>query len=190
MNATYLAFLGILLIPHIVWSQNIKNNLRINTGASSGYGYPSGLTSTANSGIPTINLSGEYAINNLISVGIYGAYTYTFYKYNDPMVGYKDVWKGWDLGVRSNIHLGSWIIKNNKADLYAGVFSGYITRSLVYDRSNIYRDSLSYSINALNIGGLTGIRYYINPRFGLFCEAGFSRKFFIGAGVSFIIHSK
>src|SRR5690348_6191357 len=98
--------LKLLLLACIVSNaQNTKKDLLVNIGASSGYGYPSKLPETENSGIPTVNLGADYSLTNFLSAGPYVAYTYSFYKFKHPQVGYKDVWKGWDVGVRGNLHL-------------------------------------------------------------------------------------
>lgn len=88
------------------------------------------------------------------------------------------------------MHIGSLLLKNNQTDLYFGAFSGYIVRALVYDESNIYRDSLNYKVDAFGFGGIAGFRYLLNHSLGFYCETGFSRKFFIGGGVSIKIKSK
>ena len=181
-----------LFLTLVGWTQNKKNDILINSGVSSGYGYPSelGRVDTENSGIPTLNLNGEYSLNDYFSLGLYSAYTYSFYKYDNPISGYKDVWKGWDIGIKSTIHVSPFFIKNKNADLYFTAFSGYTSRSLVYDKSNIYRDSLNYNVDAFSIGGILGFRYLITRQFGLYVESGISRKFFIGGGISFAFRSK
>jgi hypothetical protein len=188
--ATCLTIVVLLFISLDGFAQNNRNKYVFRIGGSSGYGYPSGLTSTENSGIPTINLTGEYFLNKLVGLGFYAAYTYSFYKFDNPLDGYKDVWKGWDIGVRGMLHVGSLFLKNNKADLYLGVFTGYVTRSLQHDISNIYRDSLDYRIVAMNTGGIIGFQYLLNHRIGFYSEAGFSRKFFIGGGISLVLDKK
>jgi hypothetical protein len=62
--------------------------------------------------------------------------------------------------------------------------------ALVYDKTNIYRDILNYSVNTLSFGGLVGFRYYITPKFGLYGEAGMSRELFLGGGATLRINSK
>ncbi len=89
-----------------VRAQQRGHEIIVNLGASSGYGYPSGLTSTENGGIPTLNLHFEKSAGRYFSIGPYIAYTYSFYKFDNPQTGYKDVWKGWDVGIRGSFHLG------------------------------------------------------------------------------------
>jgi hypothetical protein len=85
---------SLLFITSIGQAQTDKNDILINLGVSSGYGYPSSL-SRDNSRIPAINLSGDYSLTRLVSVGFYTAYTYTYYKFQYPTmpeVEYKNVW--------------------------------------------------------------------------------------------------
>jgi hypothetical protein len=74
--------------------------------------------------------------------------------------------------------------------LYLAAFPGYTSRSLVYDKTNIYRNSLNYNINALSVGGILGFRYFIFKKLGIYGEAGLSRNIFLGAGLTYQIQSK
>ncbi|MBI1779798.1 MAG: hypothetical protein HYR66_00215 [Sphingobacteriales bacterium] len=179
-----LIFLSVLLHFNV---QSQKNNkeIVISIGVYSQYGYPSKLTSTENSGIPTAGLGGDYRLSKLFSIGLYAAYTYSFFKYDDPNVGYKDVWKGWDAGLRGTLHIGEFFLKNKKYDIYLAVFSGYTKRSMIHDKSNIYRDSLNFKESAFSIGSFAGVRFFTNKKIGFFIETGLSRKFIIGGGLSF-----
>jgi hypothetical protein len=173
-------------------AQTTKNSISINFGLSSGHGYPSHLYRENCNCIPSINLSANYSINELFSAGIYGAYTYTYFKYKnylEPLITYEDIWKGWDIGIRGSFHFSPLIIKNKNFDLYTTAFIGGALYSLEYDKKNIYHDSLNQKFNAINIGGLLGFRYYITQVIGLYAEGGLSRKFFIGGGVTLNIPS-
>jgi hypothetical protein len=187
---TFLAVSIILSMPFIGLSQFKKKDLLINAGIASGTGYPGSPGTTANGGIPTTNLSTEYTFINLLSLGIYGAYTYSYFKFDHPQVGYKDVWKGWDVGIKSTFHFSPLFIKNETHDLYLAAFAGYTTRAMVYDKSNIYRDFLNYKVDDFSFGGILGYRYLLTPKVGLYGEAGLSRKFFLGGGASLNINLK
>jgi len=182
---------SLLFITSIGQAQTDKNDIVINLGVSSGYGYPSSLY-RENSGIPAINLSGDYSLNRLISLGLYGAYTYTFHKFQYPtmpQIEYKDVWKGWDFGIKSSFHVSPFIIKNEDWDLYIAAFFGYASHSLVFDRKNVDNDHINYHVGEINAGSMLGFRYYLSRNIGLYGEAGVSRKFFAGAGLSLNINS-
>ena len=188
---------GIALFFVIVLSaQTNKNTLIINFGAASGYGYPIQLGDLYRE-IPTSILSTEYPFNSLLTLGVYTAYTYASYKYPYPPVAYKNVWKGWDIGIHGSLHIISFFKKEKKSkvdkewtDLYLKLFSGFTSRSLVYDKTNIYRDSLNYHINTLSLGSILGLRYFINTWFGLYAEIEISRELFFGGGVTFRIFRK
>ena len=171
-------------------AQHDKGDLLLNLGLSSGYGYPNGLPETENSGNPTVNFHAEYSLNKFIGIGIYGAFTYSFYKYDNSPQSYKDNWSGWDMGARVTLHIASFFTKNEKADLYVAGFSGYTRMALVLDQNDIYRDSLDYRVKAFSAGPIIGFRYAISQRFAFYLEAGTSRKFFVGGGVTFKIPSK
>jgi hypothetical protein len=181
-----------LFITAIGQAQTDKNDIIINAGVSSGYGYPSSLY-RENSGIPAINLSGDYSLNRLISVGFYSAYTYSFYKFQYPTMPeteYKDVWKGWDVGIKSTFHASPLILENEAWDLYIAAFFGYANHSLIFDRKHVDNGHISYHVGEINAGSMLGFRYYLSRNIALYAEAGVSRKFFAGGGLSFNINSK
>lgn len=198
MKKFYLTFLftisAIFLIMTSGLTQSYKKTFTINMGLSEeGYGYPNGLPETQTNVCPTVNIYCEYFLGKLFSIGLYGAYTYSYDKFHDftyPQDSYKDAWKGWDFGLRYTFHLSSIFIKNEKIDLYLSAFSGYTRRALVYDKKNIYRDSLNYSADALSAGGILGFSYFISKKIGVYGEAGLSRKTFLGAGVTYRILNK
>jgi len=170
-------------------TQTRKNSVAINFGISSGYGYPNVVHQ--NSSIPALNLSGDYSLNKLFSMGVYGSYAYTFHEsHTPPEMDYKDVWKGWDMGIRSSFHFSPLILKNQNIDLYLAAFFGYTVHYLLYDKKNIYRYNFKYKVDDINAGSIAGFRYYISKVVGVYAEAGLARKLFISGGVSFRINSK
>lgn len=185
---------AILLSPKTGLTQTHNNGFTLNLGLSDeGYGYPNHLTDVPSNILPTINLYSEYFFNKLFSVGIYGAFTYSYYKYENnvyPDINSKDVWKGWDIGLRYTLHFNQALSMNKKTDLYLSAFTGYTARKLVYDKTNIYRDVLNHHINAFSIGGILGFRYSISEKFGLYAETGLSRKIFYGGGATYHLFDK
>ena len=182
---------SLLFITSIGQAQTDKNDIVINVGVSSGYGYPSSLY-RENSGIPVINLSGDYSLTRLVSVGVYTAYTYTFYKFeypDMPETEYKDVWKGWDVGIKSTFHVSPFLMKNEDWDLYIAAFFGYANHSLVFDRKHVDNGHINYHVGEINAGSIVGFRYYLSSNIGLYAEAGVSRRFFAGGGLSLNINS-
>lgn len=173
-----------------ICTQTNKNEFLLNIGAYSGYGYPDGLPSTETSGIPTIDVGAEYFLNKYLAIGSYIAFTYTFDKFVGSTERYKDVWRGWDIGIKTTFHFNPLLAEQlrKKADVYISGFVGYTTRSLRYDKSNIYRDSLNFNIDALSIGEILGLRYSINRKIGLYGELGKSRNWFLGGGINVTIN--
>jgi hypothetical protein len=184
-------YLGAALITAVIFFSIVSGNAQtslhdivINGGPSSGYGYPNPLRKI-NGGIPALNMSTDYSLNDFFSFGLYVAYTYVFYKFHDqlmPEVDYKNVWKGWDMGVRSSFHFSSLITENEKTDLYITGFFGYTMQSFVYDKRNIHSNYSDFDIHDVNAGSLAGFRYYLTKTIGIYAEAGLSREFFMSAG--------
>ena len=191
---SFLTVSAFFLISTNAFTQSYKKGFTLNLGfGSEGYGYPDRLEATQTSSVPTINLYGEYFLGKMFSLGVYGAYTDSYDEFKDyyyPSDSYKDSWRGWDAGLRYTLHLGPVLTKNDRTDLYLSAFSGYTSRSLVYDKTNIYRDSLNYSIKALSIGGIIGFRYFVSEHIGLFGEVGLSREVFLGGGITYNIPAK
>lgn len=195
MARPYLIAFVVLLVLFACLSGNTqtrRNNLVINLGLSSGYGYPSALHENNNS-ISAINLSIDYSLNKFFSFGSYAAYSYSYDEFHDrlaPEINYKDVWKGWDFGVRSSFHISPIIMKNKRADLYITGFFGSSIHSLMHDVKNSHMDSLNFKVHDVNAGSIAGFRYYISRVIALYFEAGLSREFFMSGGLAFNIHPK
>jgi len=178
----------IILSFSIVHAQNKKGDVYVQLGVSNGYGYPIELTALSEDNIPAVNFGVGYCVNELYHVGFYSAYTYNHFTHDYPPPAFKDVWKGWDIGIKNTFHIGRLLLKNDKLDLYVGAITGYTQRSRVYipetEPPGYYYDILNYKEDAFTIGALAGIKYFITKRLDLYGEMGFSREFFIGGGVS------
>jgi hypothetical protein len=180
----------IILSFSIVQAQNKKGDIYVQFGVSSGYGYPTELTSLDQSSIPTMSVGVGLCVNKLYHAGFYAAYTYSYFIYDNGLPSsYKDVWKGWDIGIKNTFHIGRLFLKNNDLDLYIGAITGYTQRSRVFisemEVPDPYYDILNYKKHAFTIGGLAGLKYFITKRFDLYGEIGPSRQLFIGVGASF-----
>lgn len=173
-------------------AQTKKKDIFLNVGGYSGYGYPDGLPSPEFSGIPAIGAGGEYFLSKYIAAGSYIAYTHVFDKFGGSTYRYKEVWRGWDVGIKTCFHFNPLLNKKLKKfiDVYIAGIGGYTYRALRYDKSDIYRDILSYDVDALNIGGIFGFRYLPDKKIALYGELGKSREWFVGAGLNFTITSK
>jgi len=172
-----------------VHAQNKKGDVYVQIGVSNGYGYPTELTALDQNSIPTMSLGAGLCVNILYHAGFYAAYTYSCFIYDNGLPSsYKDVWKGWDIGIKNTFHIGSLLLKNDDLDLYIGAITGYTQRSRVFitemEVPGYYYDILNYKEHAFTIGGLAGLKCFINKRLDVYGEMGYSRKLFGGAGVS------
>jgi hypothetical protein len=180
-------FIFILLVNPIN-AQDKKRDIYIDIEGLSSYGYPAELSGLSRSSIPTLGVGVGVAISKFYHAGLYVGYTYDYFIFEDPQSGYKDVWKGWDLGIKNTFHIGKLFLKTEKLDPYIGVITGYTQRSRVHiSKTNIpdfYYDLLNYEEDAITIGGLGGVKYFISKGVALFGEMGITRMFFIGGGIS------
>lgn len=77
----------------------------------------------------------------------------------------------------------------DKLDLYVTAFLGYNSMQAVYDKNNIYRDSLNHRVDAFSAGPIIGAKFYFNRHLGIYAEAGLARVAFIGAGLTWNIRT-
>lgn len=188
----YVTIIPFILLALAGETQTQKNNATVNLGVSSGYGYPSFLRANT-SNVPSLNLSADYSLNKLFSLGLYGSYTYSLYRSHSmppPELHYKDVWKGWDVGIRSSFHLSPLIITNKKIDLYLAAFFGYTVHYLLYDKKHIARYNYKFKVDDINAGSIVGLRYYLSRVIGFYAETGLARKLFVSGGLAFNINFK
>ena len=148
-----------------------KGNFLVNAGLGFGY-FHSSLPGRR--GLPigaTANV--EYAIFDEISVGGYVAFTrgsYDYYTTYDDRYYYNSL----DVGVRGSFHFSKLMrIREKKFDPYAGVLLGLANRSGDYQGDTWVRP-----------GAFVGARYYFNPNFGAYGEAGYGIHF-LTVGLSF-----
>jgi len=196
MKKTIPQVLLLLLLSGTLCAQNKKNDFIINAGFSSGDGhtikpYP------REDGINTFNLNCEYYFNPVISAGLYGIYYRNTYKWESNTAvnyGYKDIWQGFNAGVKTTYHAGSLLKVNTKyIDLYLTAFGGF--RNFSYkevgiNSVNIYADLLDYKIHSFSAGGIAGFRYLFSKKWGMYTEVGLSRELFINAGFTLTLAKK
>jgi hypothetical protein len=114
---------------------------------------------------PLVAVSGEYGLNDVISVGgVIGR--------SSSSQHYDYFWSTWNvnwtytvLAVRGSYHLSD-MIENDKVDLYAGASLGYNMVSINDGRSDLLGGS--YVLYGLHAGG----RYFFTDRVGAFAELG------------------
>lgn len=179
-----------VLTSRVSFGQINKGELVIGLGLASGNGYPIYTLPDSDGGIYTAVLYVEYGLSKLFSAGPYFLYSREVATYESsyyPSLNSKDVSSGFDAGARGTFHTGSFLFAKHNLDLYFTGFYGYTTRSVVYDEKNIYRDDFNTKVHDTYYGGLVGLAYNPHPRFGLYGEAGFSKKLFLGSGLRYLI---
>jgi hypothetical protein len=163
-------FLKILCVIVIVFSANFasaqarynKGDFLLNAGIGLGYYYAGG--------VPLL-LSGEWAVNDVITVGPYLGYT--SYRYNYGFFGsrYNYRYTFLDIGVRGSYHFSELFeIRNEKVDVYGGAFLGFLVSSYSGDDLTGYNDPYS---GGLRLGIHVGARYFFSEKVAGYGELGY-----------------
>lgn len=136
-----------------------KGDFLVNAGVGLGYYYAGG--------VPLL-LSGEWAVNDVFTVGPY--FGYTSYSYN---WGWGGKWKYTfiDIGVRGSYHFSELFeITNDKVDIYGGAFLGFLLSSYSGDAFSGYSDPYG---GGLRLGIHAGARYFFSEKVAGFGELGY-----------------
>jgi hypothetical protein len=137
-----------------------KGDFLLNAGIGLGYYYAGG--------VPLL-ISGEWAVNDVITVGPYLGYT--SYNYN---WGGGNRWRYTflDIGVRGSYHFSELFeIRDEKVDVYGGAFLGFLVSSYSGDGTGTF-DNDPYG-GGLRLGIHAGVRYYFSPRVAGYGELGY-----------------
>lgn len=131
-----------------------KGDVLLNAGIGLGYYYAGG--------VPLL-LSGEFAVNDVISVGPYFGYTSYNWGYGS---GYNLTFL--DFGVRGSYHFSELFGINNEAvDVYGGAFLGYVVSTYPKEIR-----SLDPYPGAFRLGIHAGIRYFFTEKVAGYAELG------------------
>lgn len=134
-----------------------KGDVLVNAGIGLGYYYAGG--------VPLL-LSGEFAVNDVISVGPY--FGYTSYNWGYFSQGYRLSFI--DFGVRGSYHFNDLFeIRDEKLDVYGGAFLGYVVST--YPRE-IRDANLDPYPGRLRLGIHAGIKYYFAESVAGYAELG------------------
>lgn len=136
-----------------------KGDVLLNAGIGLGYYYAGGVP---------LQVSAEWAVNDVISVGPY--FGYTSYNYN---WGFGDRWRYTfiDIGVRGSYHFNEiFEINNEKVDVYGGAFLGFLISSFSGETFTGYNDPYS---GGLRLGIHAGARYFFSERVAGYGELGY-----------------
>ncbi len=148
-----------LLSAHIASAQveYEKGDVLINLGIGASYRYAGGTP---------IVISGEFAINDAISVGPYFAYTNYGYRFGGSRWNYTFL----DFGARGSYHFSKHLnLGTEKLDLYGGLMLGFVTSSFDDNDGTPLNDPYGSTLR----GGLFGgARWYFTEKFGANAEIG------------------
>ena len=140
-----------------------KGDVLLNAGIGLGYYYAGG--------VPVL-LSGEFTVNDVITVGPYLGYTSYNYNYGWFGSGYRFRYTFFDIGVRGSYHFNELFeIRDEKFDVYGGLFLGYVISSYSGDDFNgAYSDPYG---GALRLGIHAGARYFFSENIAGYGELGY-----------------
>ncbi|HEU5146856.1 MAG TPA: hypothetical protein VFT90_09080 [Chryseosolibacter sp.] len=136
-----------------------KGDVLVNAGIGLGYYYAGGVP---------LQLSAEWAVNDVFSVGPY--FGYTSYNYN---WGFGDRWRYTfiDIGVRGSYHFSELFeINNEKVDIYGGAFLGFLISSFSGETFTGYNDPYG---GGVRLGIHAGARYFFSEKVAGFGELGY-----------------
>lgn len=137
--------------------------LSIGIGVPNAYGY-------YNVSLPPVYVKYEHGITDEIGIGILGGLGMGSYKFAGDKYTYLET----TIGALGYYHFNK-LIPVSKLDVYAGVGIGLNIRDDNYANSN--------STNAV-ILGKAGARYYFNPKFAVYAEAGYDNLSPVNAGIT------
>lgn len=140
-----------------------KGDVLLNAGIGLGYYFAGG--------VPLL-LSGEFAVNDVISVGPYLGYT--SYSYNYGFFGnqYRYKYSFFDLGVRGSYHFSELFeIRDERIDVYGGAFLGFVISS--YSGDDFGGDYSDPYAGGLRLGIHAGARYFFSEKVAGYGELGY-----------------
>lgn len=136
-----------------------KGDFLLNAGIGLGYYYAGG--------VPLI-VSGEWAVNDVITVGPYLGYTSYNYRW-----AYGERWRYTflDIGVRGSYHFSELFeIRNEAVDVYGGLSLGYLISSYSGDDISGAHDPYP---DVFRLGLHIGARYFFSEKVAGFGELGY-----------------
>lgn len=140
-----------------------KGDFLLNAGFGLGYYYAGG--------VPLL-LSGEWAVNDVITVGPYLGYTSYNRRYGFFGNQYRFKYSFLDLGVKGSYHFSELFeIRDEKVDVYGGVFLGFlISNYSVNNDFDAYDDPYD---GGVRLGIHIGARYFFSDKVAGYGELGY-----------------
>lgn len=165
---------ALLLSTHVMLNaQHAQGDFNLNLGV--------GLLPTFGNGsavLPPVGASGEYGIQDDLSIGGYIAYS--TYKENFQTLG-KFRYSYIIIGPRASYHLGNVLKTPKEVDPYVGAFLGYTIGSTKWDGAGTI--PATSSIGGLGWSGHIGARFQVSDNLRLFGELGYGIAI-LQAGIS------
>lgn len=138
-----------------------KGDLLLNVGLGFGYIYAGGVPILA---------SGEWAINDAISIGPYLGVT----TWSNRVVGYKWRYTFVDFGARGSYHFSKHLnLNTDKLDLYGTVLLGYRVTSYKEPKGLPGHWDNDYTDSSVTAGLVGGARWYFTDKFAANAEVGY-----------------
>lgn len=139
-----------------------KGDFLLNAGIGLGYYYAGG--------VPLL-VSGEWAVNDVFTVGPYLGYTSYSYRYGFFGSNYNYRYTFFDLGVRGSYHFSELFeIRDEKIDVYGGAFLGFVVSNYSGDDFSGYDDPYA---GGLRLGIHVGARYFFSEKVAGYGELGY-----------------
>ncbi len=153
------------------------------------YTVPAGYEKGNVTGFIPVYLRGEYGISNRVSLGVSFGYSTLLFNshkvtqgYNDPIRRYvPNKWRLLNAGVTAYYHFNH-LLNAPKLDVFVG---GGLCLNNILETRSISDDTLmerkSHTIQPIL---KAGVRYYINPVFSLYADAGYDKLSIFSLGFS------
>ena len=175
---------------------NLSVGFGLTTQASAFNGV-AGITSTLKTKVPPVNISYEYAVQDNITVGIFGAYSaqqnvISYEQPGDPFdpnsqtetINITTDYKYAFVGGLANYHFD--FIDNENFDLYAGIKLGYLSFSseTSVDLTDFPSNFGVSDISGIVYGGQLGLRYFFSDSLAAHLNLGYGVSY-VNVGLTY-----
>lgn len=171
-----LAVLGAAVFGSTASAQNFQvGDQFVQAGIGFGSAY---IGNGLNGGLPPVHVSYEYGFKEKIGIG--GLLGITSAK-SGPLFGGGEYKYSYTIvGARGTYHF----YEKDKLDCYGGVMLGYNFAKVKYTGNNAFLGNNIAAAGGFAFGGFVGARYFVNEKFHVMAEAGYSIAFIsVGAGI-------
>ena len=153
----------------------------LTTQASANTGGAYGVNASLKTKVPPIGVSYEYAVQDNITVGAFGAYSSQQYVLSASGYSVTTDYSYMFFGGLANYHFG--FIESDSFDVYAGLRLGYLsfsTDTSTHDSNNNYYSNLNGTadISGMVFGGQVGARYFFSDNLAAHLMLGYGVSYF------------